>query len=293
LVGAILHGMQRRPTPTQQEDIEDLLTRSKRRELPIRWSFVQRGSRRRPEPGPLAKFVGHHDERGLDLYLLVHAVASAAPWNVDLPAGVWARMLGLLGDDGPSAVSKTWRRLEDQRLITRERVRRRASITLLREDGTGDPYTHPGSKSGRTPYLKLPYAYWEDGWYQKLRLPGKVMLLIALSLEDDFILPEDKAKPWYGISPDFAGDGLRALKKLEVLATKIDYRKAPLTVTGWTEERSYTLQPPFGPRGRSRQTGKPQPGGTTIPGPAGEETRSAQVVKLRRPRKRPQSGQAS
>jgi hypothetical protein len=112
LVGGILRGMQRQP-PIQQETIQDLLARSRRQEVPIRWTFVQRGSRGRPEPGPLAEFVGNHDERGLDLYLLVHAVASAKPWNVDLPAGVWARMLGLPGDNGPSAVSKVWRRLED------------------------------------------------------------------------------------------------------------------------------------------------------------------------------------
>src|SRR5512132_1740037 len=131
--------MQRRPTPTQQETIEDLLTRSKRRELPIRWSFVQRGSRLRPEPGPLAQFVSHHEGRALDLYLLLQAVASAAPWNVDLPAGVWARMLGLPGDNGPLAVSKIWKRLEDRGLIARDRVRRHASVTLLCEDCTGDP----------------------------------------------------------------------------------------------------------------------------------------------------------
>jgi hypothetical protein len=286
--------MQRPPTPTQQETIQELLARSKRDAVPIRWSFVQGGTRRRPQPGPLAAFVGHHDERALDLYLLGHAAASADPWNVDLPARVWARMLGLPSDNGPSAVSKTWGRLQDRGLIDRARVQRRASITLLREDGDGAPYTHPGGgpKSAREPYLKLPYDYWQDGWYQRLRLPGKAMLLIALSLEDDFILPEDKATPWYGISPDFAGDGLRALKKLGVLTSRIGYRQSPLTVTGWTEERSYTLQPPFGPRGRSRKTGKPRSSGTTAPGRPREETRGARVVKLRRPGGR-EAGQAS
>jgi hypothetical protein len=287
--------MQRPPTPTQQETIGELLARSKRDAVPIRWSFVQRGTRKRPQPGPLAEFVHRHDERALDLYLLVHAAASAAPWDVDLPARVWARMLGLRGSGGPSAVSKTWKRLEDRGLIDRTRVQRRASITLLREGGDGDPYAHPGAgpKSTREPYLKLPYAYWEDGWYQKLRLPGKAMLLIALSLEDDFILPEERAPAWYDVSADFAGDGLRALKKLEVLSSRTDYIKSSLTVTGWTEERSYTLQPPFGPHGRSRQTGKPRPSGTTAPGAGDEEARGARVVKLRRPRRHPRSGRAS
>lgn len=37
-----------------------------------------------------------HDERSLDLYLLVRAAASSDPWDVTRDAKVWARCLGLL-----------------------------------------------------------------------------------------------------------------------------------------------------------------------------------------------------
>jgi len=269
--------MQRPPAPSGQETIEALLDRSNRRELPIRWSFVQRGTRRAPQPGPLAELVHRHDERALDLYLLLHAAASAEPWNVDLPAAVWARMI-----DAPTgAISKTWRRLEERGLIARERVRRRASITLLREDGQGEAYTHPGGTAPRQPYLKLPYPYWRDGWHQRLSLAAKAMLLIALSLEDGFILPEERAPDWYGISADFAGDGLRALKKAGLLERERTYIKSNLSETGWTEEFHYTLKPPFGPRGRGR---RPRRLRAATPTTAAEDAAASPVATLRRPR---------
>lgn len=87
------------------------------------------------------------------------------------------------------------------------------------------------------------------------------------------------------------GDGLRALQRAGLLAVKVDYLPAPLSVIGWKEERAYTLQPPFGPRGRSRQTGKRQSAATTAAGglgPAGKTAQGARVVKLR-----PRTGRAS
>jgi hypothetical protein len=149
--------MPRPLAPTRQETIEELLARSKRAAVPIRWTFVQQGTRKAPKPGPLAEFVHNRDERALDAWLLAHAAASAPPFNVDLPAVVWARMFGITGNDPCSAVSKVWKRLEDRGLIARDRVRRLASVTLLREDGYGHTYTHPGANSAtREPYFKLP-----------------------------------------------------------------------------------------------------------------------------------------
>src|SRR4029450_8990917 len=79
------------PPPPHQEPTEDLLARSKREAVPIRWSFVQRGTRKRPQPGPLAEFVGHHDERALDLYPLVPGAASAGRGKLGLARRVLAQ----------------------------------------------------------------------------------------------------------------------------------------------------------------------------------------------------------
>jgi len=91
--------------------------------VPIRKTFVQIGHGKHTRPGPLANFVSAHDERGLDAYLFVHAVASASPFNCDYPSGTYVRALDLGSDAEPAsargAVSKVMCRLEDRQLITR------------------------------------------------------------------------------------------------------------------------------------------------------------------------------
>lgn len=239
---------------TQLDAIQELLERSKRAELPLRKTFLQQGTGRVRTPGPLAELCRRQDERAFELYLLFHAAASADPYDVVLPAAAWARAIGL----GPttsarSAVSKALRRLEVMRLVRRERTGNRSAVVLLNEAGTGEAYTHPAEDDER--YLKLPYAYWEEGWHLKLELRAKVVLLIALSLSDAFLLPSDRARDWYGISPDTVQRGLRELQGHGLLDVDQRFKTAPLSETGWTTEHRYTLQPPFGPqRQRARAT---------------------------------------
>lgn len=193
-----------------------------------------------------------HDDRALELYLLLHAVASADPWNVDESAKLWARALDLgTGPSATSAVSKIWKRLEDRQLLARGRVNRRASITLLREDGSGEPYSHPSSGRDQSPYFKLSFEYWTaaDRWYRTLDLSATAVLLVGLSLPDEFILPHEQVKHWYGISADTAQRGLRALQDLGLLQMRKAFKEAPLSPEGYTEHRHYALRAPFGPRG--------------------------------------------
>jgi hypothetical protein len=186
------------PPKERQETIEALLATSPRLAVPIRNCFVQQGQRGAARPGPLATFLTNRDERALDAYLLVHALASAEPWNCDFPSGVWVRSLGLADDrnfnDARGTVSKIMRRLCDRKLLSRGRVRQRSSITLLCEDGSGNPYRHP-YETGEL-WLKLPYTYWRDQHYIRLSLRAKTVLLIALSLPTTFYLPQDKAPSW-------------------------------------------------------------------------------------------------
>ncbi|HVC04862.1 MAG TPA: hypothetical protein VND88_09315 [Candidatus Acidoferrales bacterium] len=181
--------------------------------------------------------------RGLDLYLLALTLATHEPFGVILPAGVWARGLGLRGTGRSAAVSRTWKRLVDLSLITRSRRGRTAAITLLREDGSGEPYTQVGSRGD--PYLQLPLAYFHDGWYKQMDLPTKAVLLIALSLRDDFYLPAEWVHRWYGLSADTTERGLTKLRSLGLVEREMHYKAAPLTDQGWTKEYTYSLRPPF------------------------------------------------
>ena len=238
--------MATRPEATPYDTVKALLDRSKRRAAPIRRSFLQQGGQDEPKAGPLANLVRRHDKRALDLYLLILAAASAEPYDVRHHSAVWSRMLYREESAGRVAVSKTLARLEKTyHLIERQRVSRLTRIILLREDGSGEPYTHPATGQPAEPYLQLPHKYWLKEWNRKLTLPGKAVLLIALSLRAGFLLPAEYAKDWYGISADTVQAGLRELRNYGLLDYQIKYKLAPLTPQGFSSERRYSLQSPF------------------------------------------------
>lgn len=246
--------------------VDELVVKAVRKELPLRREFLQlTDAAGKVTPGPMAGLVSAGDKRGLVLYLLLATKASAGDYGSGLAAAVWARALGLwnpTGKTATSAVSKTWLRLESRHLIARERRKRRAHVTMLREDGSGAPYVHPGT--AREVHFKVPHALWTAGpdaehrWYEVLSLPELAVLLIARSLGDRFRLPIESANAWYGISADTATRGLHGLVTHGLLEVRTIYKPAPLSPLGYTEERRYTLQPPFGPIGvRSRRRTDP------------------------------------
>ncbi len=238
--------MDQPPVATPISTIKEILRRSKRPAVPIRKTFVQQltGSRR---GGPLARLVRNHDERALELYLLILAAASGGDYDVSHAAAVWARALYLQGKSGPSAVSKALARLVRHKLVAKTRARGKARVILMMEDGSEEPYTRPSGKRLEDRFLQLPNAYWLEDWNRKLSLPAKAALLIASSLPNDFVLPGNKAPDWYGISEDTIEEGLRELRQNGLITRQRVYKEAPLTPQGFTTDSHYTLKPPFGP----------------------------------------------
>ena len=234
---------------TSLETKKSLLQKASRKvqAAPIRVTFLQRGTGKGSGPGPLAKLVSNHDDLALDLYLFVLAMASSHPYAIRRSASVLARALARQGKEpvGPPTISKAWARLQNLQLITRSRFGRIAEITLLREDGTGVPYTHPGASVPAERYLKLPFAYWHDDWNATLSLPEKAVLLIGLTLGEEFRLPIERASTWYGLSADTINRGLDDLRRNGLLRYTDTPKKAPLSPKGYTLERRYTLQGPF------------------------------------------------
>jgi hypothetical protein len=234
--------------PEQRLAVTALLRRSARNSVPIRRAFVQA---REPGGGPgmLSEFVGSRRRRALDLYLLLHAAASRPPWDVDMPGAAWGRMLGLFGPSTGTVVARQWSWLEERRLVARTKVGRQTRITLLHEDGSGRPYWHPGTHhAGRAPegdYFHLPYAYWQADMQDWADLPMKAVLLIALSLPREFLLPLDHGRRWYGLSRDTLRTGLRGLSTRGFLDMRLVKKAAPLTTSGYTFERRYRLRSPF------------------------------------------------
>lgn len=184
----------------------------------------------------------------MDLYLLGRAVASQEPFDIALPARVWARAPGLASPSAPSTISHAWDWLEARHLVETMRRNRLRQVRFLREDGSGQPYVHPGKdEERRGDYFKLPYAYRRGIYPASLGLPAKMMLLVALSLSEGFVLPRERGAAWYGVSRDTVRRGLSTLLRLGLLEFRQEHKRAPLSPTGFTIERHYRLRPPFGP----------------------------------------------
>jgi hypothetical protein len=244
----------RRPEPTAQQVIDALLDRAVRREVPIRKGFVQPGAG--GAASPLATLVRHHDERALDLYLLILAGASSdaktGAFDVTYSAMVWARALEVEAKNRAAAVSKVIGRLVGYDLIKRDRSGRLAHLTILREDGSGQDYTHPGLAEGR--YLRLPVAYWRDGWDRRLPLTAKATLLIALGMPKvEFYLPIESAPKQWGISADTVQDGLAVLQREKLLSRRVETELMPLTARGYRDTYFYKLLPPLDRRPGGRR----------------------------------------
>jgi len=113
---------------------------------------------------------------------------------------------GHRGVQGPQPVGET--AADRARPWGRERKIR---VTLLREDGSGQPYTRPG-KGNTDRFLRLSHRFWLDGWYEKVDLPATAMLLVALHEKLNFELPTERVPDWYGWSADTAERGLATLE---------------------------------------------------------------------------------
>jgi hypothetical protein len=242
---------------TREETVAALLDAAKRDHLPLAHAFLQTKTRAgNARPGVLSAFVRSGAERPLAQYLLLHAVASGTDFGVARDSRIWARALGLdfKLTASRTAISKNWAWLERHQLIRRERRGRLGKVILLRDDGSGRKYKHP-AKLGE-PYLQLPFSYWRDGWDAKLDLPSVALLLIALSLRDGFILPHRQVNEWYGISSSTLTKGVNGLRGHGLLDVRRNKKDAPLAPEGYTWEYSYTLKPPFGPKGVKRPVAK-------------------------------------
>ena len=243
---------------TTHDTVDAIAASTRRKAFPLRHTFVQQKHERASVPGPLASLVSAGDKTALLLYFLALTKASTEPWDVSLHSAVWARALGLPEPTERTArgrVSKAWTRLVERKLVARSRRNRKAEFTLLREDGSGDPYTRPKGESNR--FIQVPHELWTDGppggssrWFEDLSLPELSFLIIARSNLNFFALPVERGPAYYGISADTLSRGYRGLRDKNLLEVQMKRIVAPLAPEGYTYENRYTLKPPFGPRGQ-------------------------------------------
>ncbi len=234
----------KRPAPvTGGETRAALLARAKRPAVPLRKVFVQQPQSAESRPGPLAPFVTAGDLRGLRAYLMIVAASSntneQGDWTTELDSLVWARLFDAHKDaERAAARTAAWRtlgRLKAKGLIecTRTKGSMKIAVTLLREDGTGQPYTRPGV-ADRDAYLQLPTAFWTKGFDEKVSLPGLAMLLAICAARSWAAFPAEWMPGWYGWFADTTLRGLKNLREHGLIEQRERFKKAELTAPGST-----------------------------------------------------------
>lgn len=225
-------GLDDQPGMTTADTRTALLASAQRGYAPLRKEFVQKTRGSGERASVLARLVTGRHERPLDALLLLHALEPVVR-NDPLDIATWARLLGSEKTPwAPNAVTKAFSTLVELELVRRERAGRRADITPLNETGDGSTWTRPGEVEGNSGpgYFVIPYAYWNTGLCDTLRLAGKAMFLIILAETQDprktsFLMPVERAAEWYGLSERTAERGYAQLRDAGVLL--VHGRKVP------------------------------------------------------------------
>ncbi|WP_040862842.1 hypothetical protein [Nocardia niigatensis] len=215
--------------------------------------LVQRGSESADRASTLAALVRDRQERALDALLTLYALQPVLSDSAPLPMGAWANILSTRKHCGLTTVSKTFRELEERKLVTRERRGHATLISPLLEDGSGKLRPKPGAPTqdpdNPVGYFTIPHEYWTEGYIDRLRLPGKAILLIMLKEtqgKPPFEMAVERASQWYGISERTAERGyaeLNAEKLLDIHVQKVASPRLPAGVLRSRYHRA--LRTPF------------------------------------------------
>lgn len=235
------------------EALAALLSSAKRDYVPVRNVFVQKPAGTKRRSSTLATFVGQRQERALDAILTLYALQPVLSDDDPLPLGAWANLLSTRKPCGLTTASKTFRVLEDMGLVSRTREGHRTVITPLLEDGSRQEWSRPGAHGGDLVrsggYFTIPHEYWTDGYIDRLRLPGKAMLLIMLKETQGsppFEMAIERAQEWYGISERTAERGYAQLGAEGLLDIHIQRSASPRLPKGVLRERYHrALRDPF------------------------------------------------
>ena len=245
----------------------DLAGRNHSRTAQIRASFMLRPT---PEKAsPLGRMLrgGRGGQVRLKLYLSLMWLAAAPPHDAAYPSRAWATLLGLKDPAGLGArrVNDALKWLEENKFLTIEqRPGLPNRVTLLMEDGSGQPYSVPGehmkrlSAAGRARvgdvdfdrhrYVQLPPEFWTNGWMATLSAPAVAMYLILLNekgasaASTGLWLSPKVAGERYGLSSDTRTSGFDELRR----ARLIDLRRQAVSSRVFDVVRYrnvHTLQP--------------------------------------------------
>lgn len=221
-----------------------------RTSAPVRRQFIERSADGRPAPLASALRGGRGGTVRVKLELTFLWFAAKPPHDLAYPARAWATLLGLADPAGRGArrVNEAILWLEQHKLITVEnRAGQPNVITLLSENGTGEPYELPGTAYNRLRnkqpaslaeqhrYIQLPNELWTSGWLSLLSGAALAMLLVLYTelgnrpaAATDLWFSPRQADLRFGLSEDTRSKGLRELRAARLITA---YRQPVATDT--------------------------------------------------------------
>lgn len=288
-----------------QEMLDAQLVAARRGWFPLRKTFVQRPRGSEPQEGRpsarasvLSDVVRGRHQLPLDLYLTLHALQPVLGGS-PLKLATWARLMSVDRTWTSTTVSRAVDTLVDLKLVRREGTGHSPALRLLLEDGSGEPWTKPGSSAETGPgYFIVPDAYFTSGLHARLRLPGKAMFLITLAetqqpTKPAFKMAYERAMEWYGVSERTAERGFQELSTENLLLTRVQKVQDRNHPAGRREDTWRALDSPYSTPDRASiqaaavsaaraALGAGSPGRTTAPssgaaasGPAAQEAAAA------------------
>jgi len=231
--------------PDRIEFLESVLRPTGRGAVPIRGAFIQaRTEEDKGVPGLLAKFST--DQRALQAYLLIHALASSRdPHSATYPAITWAHAAGFTLFASETSARQRWSKavktLVELQLVRTSKDGRLTVYHLLHESGDGTDYWRPKTKADGA-WVPLPHTYWYDGDDQQLNLAETLMLLISLDQKEPFELPAERVQGWYGLSKATAQRGFSGLAERGILSVEKSSVPDKNSTTLWRTTNSYSTQ---------------------------------------------------
>lgn len=201
----------------------------------VRNSFVRAKDPQHPAPlAALAATKGRGAGVPLKFYLALLWLSAKPPYDTQLAASAWARVLDLPDPDNKGArrIRDAQDRLTELNLITSEVVGGSPNkILLLKEDGSGHPYSVPyetirkNQGSARSDgYFKVPTELWTSGQIQNMNSAALVMLLIVLEEARGKNAPQwwsmQTFEDRFSISKDVRARGTRELKERGLLVVE-------------------------------------------------------------------------
>lgn len=273
--------------PTALELAAEIAADAGRRvDPPVRVVFVRDFDGR--GEAPLARLVGTGGRGGavaVKLYLALLWRCSKPPFDTNVPARMWAALLGLPDPEhrGARRITDALRVLKDAGLIHLIPRPGDSSEIRLREESGLAEYTLPSNayvqesdsaRRARSIYFKVPVALWTQGHIQAVSAPALAMLLVCLANEG----ATGKKMWWsttvfpaqYGLSPATRARGTAELEDRGLLRVKkelvSDFPGQKRTFTRERVRNTYILRgaarfpaPPTKTAARTTSKVKPRP----------------------------------